>query len=330
MQYRLLGTSGIRISVMGFGCGDLAGSAKYRPLTTAEAENLVRTALGCGINYFDTAEVYGNGESETILGHALQGTPRERVVISSKFTARPAAADVIAACEDSLLRIGTDYLDLYQAHWPAADVPPAEILTAFDRLLAEGKIRAAGACNYGAQDLAALAPSGIIVNNQLPYSLLFRAIEYEILPVCRKRSATVTCYCPLMMGLLTGAYASADEVPDAIARTRHFAHTRPLVKDHDEAGFEDETFRAIDALQGIATDSGFTIPALSLAWLQHQPGVASVISGPRSPAEVKANAAAAEITLDRELLDNIETATAPLKHLLGPNADLWRSVPRMR
>lgn len=281
------------------------------------------------MNFFDTAEGYGAGDSEALLGRGLRGI-RERAIIATKASpTHHEPAKLRAACEESLRLLGTDYLDLYQLHWPSREVPFADTWGAMEELIAEGKVRAAGVSNWGPRDLDELLRSGRPASNQVSYSLLFRAIEYEILPRCREEQIAILCYMPLMQGLLAGKFASADEVPPGRARSRHFSGDRPQAR-HGEPGFEEETFAAVRAIREIADGLGAPMAQVAIAWDLAQPGVGSVITGIRNPEQARANAAAADFELPPDALEALTRVTEPLKCLLGPNADMWQSDSRIR
>lgn len=329
MQYRKLGHSDLEISAVSMGCWALAGDWVWGPQDEGEAIRAIHAALECGINCFDTAEGYGDGRSEELLGRALAGM-RERAVIASKVLPshlRP--ADLRASCEASLRRLGTDYLDIYYLHWPNPEVPIAETLGALEGLRDEGKVRVAGCSNYGRRDLADLLQQGRVEVNQLCYSLLWRGIEREILPICLARGIGVTCYSPLAQGLLTGKFRSADEVPAGRARTRHFSASRPQAR-HGEPGAEVETFETLEAIRRICAGARLPMAQVALAWLLRQEGVASVICGARSPEQVRTNVAAASLQLSAELAAELTLATDGLKARFGANVDMWQSEERSR
>ncbi|GAB4564505.1 MAG: aldo/keto reductase [Anaerolineae bacterium] len=328
MEYRRLGRTDIEVSVIAMGCWGLAGGGTWGPQDEEESIATVLAALEAGINFFDTAEGYGRGLSETILGKALKGRRHEAVIATKVSTSHLAPDDVRQACEGSLRRLGTDYIDLYQIHWPSREVPIAETLGAMERLREEGKIRAIGVSNFGVKDLTALLEVGRCETNQLPYSLLWRAIEYEILPVCVEHEIGVLCYSPLAQGLLTGKFRSADEVPPGRARTRHFRGDRPEAR-HGEPGAEEETFAAIASIREICERIERPMAEVSLAWLLARPGVASVIAGARRPEQIRQNAKAAELKLAPEVVNELTSVTEALKQRLGPNPDMWQSDSRM-
>jgi len=330
MKYVRLPNSDIDVSVVAMGCWALAGDMTWGPQDEGVATDAVRTALDVGINFFDTAEMYGEGLSEQRLGKALAGR-RDRAVIASKFNPQHMAPDQVAAtCHRSLKYLRTDYIDLYQIHWPSRTVPLADTWAAMEKLQSQGKIRALGVCNFGTGDLGDMSAIGQPVTNQLPYSLLVRAIEYEILPECIRQKLGVLCYSPLAISLLTGKYASAGEVPPGRARTRHFSPDRCLETRHGEPGCEQQTFAALDRIRKICDGLGRTMTEVALAWLLHQPGVRSVLAGIRNPDQAQKNAAAAELALSDDVLTALAEATDPVKQALGSNPDVWETQSRSR
>jgi myo-inositol catabolism protein IolS len=329
MERRKLGRSGIDVSVMALGCWPFAGGVVWGDQDDAASIATVHAALEAGINFFDTAEGYEAGKSEEVLGRALAGR-RDRAVIATKVSPNHLApADLVASCEQSLRTLGTDYVDLYMIHWPSREVPLAETVRALERLKQQGKVRAIGVSNFGVGDLADMVVLTTCASNQLPYGLLWRVIEREILPLCRREEVGVMCYSPLAQGLLTGRYRSADEVPDGLARTRHYASTRPLAK-HGEPGCEAEVFEAVAAVRAIAEEMDQSMAAVALAWVRQQPGVTSFLVGARSPAELDWNLPSLALTLSDDALARLSDATDPVKERLGANPDPWMSPSRYR
>lgn len=329
MDYRPLGNTDITISAVVLGCWALADDSNWGDQDEAESRSTLRAALDAGITFFDTAELYGNGQSEVVLGRALAGLRREVVIASKASDKHLAPADLIAACEGSLRRLGTEYLDLYQLHWANPGVPIAETLGVLARLQSQGKVRAVGVCNFGTHDLSGLLQVGECAANQLPYNLLWRPIEDTILPFCAARHIAVLAYSPLCQGLLTGKFATADEVPEGRARTRHFSSRRPRTR-HGEPGCEAETFAAIDHIREISHQLGQPMADVALAWVRRQPGVEGVIVGARTPAQLHNNLRGLTLELAPETLAALDQATAPLKQMLGSNVDLWQSDSRVR
>lgn len=324
MRYTVLPGTDLRVSVIAMGCWALAGDSTWGEQSEADSLAAIRAALDAGINFFDTAPGYGDGLSERRLGKGLQGL-RERAVVATKLgpdAMRPET--MVASLERSLRNLGMEHVDLLQIHWPSREVPFAETWGALERLREQGKARALGVSNFGPQDLAALTRTGVPVTNQLPYSLLSRAVEYELVPACARQGIGILCYSPLLWGLLAGTYRSADEVPPGRARSRHFSPSRPQSR-HTEAGCERETFEALARIRAVAERLGLPMSDLAVAWLLHQPGVTGVLAGIRRPDQAQANARAADVRLDAATLSELDAATDAVKRALGSNPDLWQS-----
>ena len=329
MQYTHLGNQTLNVSAYALGCWSFAGGQYWGDQDEAVSIATVDAALDAGINFFDTAEGYGDGASERVVGKALRGK-RDKAIIATKVTASHlAAADVIAACENSLRNLQTDYIDLYLIHWPNWEIPVAETVGALEQLKHAGKIREIGVCNFGVQDLSEILKLYPIVTDQLPCNLLWRVIEREILPVCLANDVGLMCYSPLAQGLLTGRYAVADDVPDGLSRTRLYAGTRQYSK-HGEAGAEVEVFAALTEIKQIADELGQPMAAVALAWLRQQAGVATILVGARSPEELHLNLPALNLELAPATVQALNQATETVKAKLGNNPDMWISPSRMR
>ncbi|MDZ4199400.1 MAG: aldo/keto reductase [Kiritimatiellia bacterium] len=329
MQYRQLGRSNLKISVVGYGSWGISDPQNWGEQDRSAAIRSIRAAFECGINFFDTAEAYGDGLAENLLAEAL-GDVRDQVVLATKVSsANYVATKMMAACERSLSALKTDRIDLYQIHWPADDMTVDEVFGGLEKLKAQGKIRHYGVCNYGVKDLTAcLKRKKTVVSNQVAYNALFRAIESDILPFCIKENIPVLCYSPLLHGLLTGKYAHPENVPDGLARTRHFSSARSRTR-HGEPGAEKETFEALDAIRKMAGEIGESMTNVSLAWLLAQKGVGCVITGARSAIQAKRNARAGDLMLPSSVLSHLTQATRTLNEKLGNNPDLWQSASRI-
>jgi len=327
VEYRRLGRSDITVSTVCLGCWPFAGDPTWGPQEEAQSVATVHAALDAGINFFDTAENYGKGLSEETLGRAL-GRRRKEAVIATKVGRRQ-PVEIRSACENSLRRLRTDYIDLYQIHWPSRSVPVADQFEALERLREEGKVLAVGVCNFGVSDLSELLAAGRCEANQLPYSLLWRAIEFEIQRRCVENDIGILTYSSLAQGLLTGKFRSAEEVPEGRARTRLFSSSRPLAR-HREPGCEAEVFAALERVRATCDRLGEPMAAVALAWLLHQRGVTSVIAGARRPEQVAENARAAELKLDPDVVRELSQATEEVKQKIGSNADMWQTDSRIR
>jgi len=328
MQYRALGKrDDIQVSTIALGCWPFAGGNVWGEQDDAQSVAAVHAALDEGINFIDTAEGYGR--SEEVLGRGLKGRRHQAIVATKVSEANLRADDVISACERSLRTLQTDYIDLYQIHWPNREVPLAETAGALDTLLSDGKIRAYGVCNFAEQDLSEMIALSSCVTDQMPYNLAWRGIERAVLPLCRANGIGVICYSPLAQGILTGRYANADEVPEGLARSRHFADERPL-SHHGEPGLEEELFTAVAKIRSIAADLGEPMAAVALAWARQQAGVTSLLVGARNADEVRRNIPSLELTLSEDVLQQLALATEPIKEGLGDNLDMWYVPSRMR
>jgi aryl-alcohol dehydrogenase-like predicted oxidoreductase len=330
MQYRELGNSGIQVSMVGFGCWAIIGGFTWGDQRVSDSVDAMRIAFDEGVTFFDTAEAYGNGTSEQLLAKALEHV-RTKIVIASKVSPEHfSRAELFSACERSLTNLKTDYIDLYQLHWPNAAIPIMETMSALEELKAQGKIRAFGISNFGPQDMSeAMLANTHIVSNQLAYNILFRPVEYELAPLCHDKNISILCYCPLAQGLLTGKFKTIADVPPERARTRLFSCTRPHAK-HSESGVEPEVFEALEGIKKIADSLRITPEQLSLSWLLAKQGVTLVIAGGRYPAQVKTNVAAADVSLTPEIVSELDACTEPVKVLLGRNLDMWLSQSRIR
>lgn len=329
MQYTTLPRTDLEVSRVAMGCWALAGDMTWGPQDETAGIAGIHAALNAGINFFDTAELYGNGTSETILGKALRGI-RDQAVIASKFSPEHASADeVVAACNRSLAYLQTDRIDLYQIHWPSRELPWQETWRAMEGLRDAGKIRYLAVSNFGPHDMQEHIQIGLPVSNQLPYNLLMRAIEYEILPQCIDHDIGVLSYSPLQHGLLTGKFHTANDVPEGRSRSRHFSCERPLTR-HEEPGCEEKTFAAIHQLREISDGLGRTMCDVAIAWLLAQPGISCALVGIRSPEQAQANAVTADFELDQATLAALDKASEPVKRALGRNPDMWEGEERSR
>ena len=302
METRNLGS--LEVSLAGLGCNNFG-----RRINEAQTHAVVDAALESGINFFDTADVYGGGLSEEFLGKAL-GNRRDQVLIATKFghgegDKRGGSARWIAeAVEASLKRLGTDRIDLYQMHVPDDEVPIEETLEALTRLVKDGKVIEIGCSNFTGDQISkateAAGSSGLhrFVSAQNHYSLMEREVEKEVLPACATHGLGMLPYFPLANGLLTGKYRKGEAAPEG---TRLAA----LPADRASSVFSEENFATIERLEDFASANGRTILEVALCWLACQPTVASVIAGATKPEQVKANAKAVDWKLSPEALSAI-------------------------
>ncbi|USN98680.1 MAG: aldo/keto reductase [Phycisphaeraceae bacterium] len=327
MQYTKIRGIEREVSRVAFGCMSTVPSIIYSGLEADDAVATMRRAFDLGINFFDTARAYADGESERQLGEAIRGI-RDEVVIASKPKAGDLSASEIAGeCEQSLRDLGVDRIDLYQIHWPKRVVPLEETARAMETLVEQGKVGAIGVCNFGPTDLDEWLGLAPCATDQIAYNMIFRGCEFTLRERCTAANVGILCYSPLGQGLLAGRYETADDVPVGKARTRHFSDERPDAR-HGQPGFESETFAAIAAIKSIAEREGLPMGDLALAWLLHQPAVSAVLAGASRPDQVERNVRAAEVTLSPAVLNELDDATAVVKEKLGPSIDMWQVPPR--
>ena len=330
MNYNYLGKTNIKVSEFALGCWPFAGGSVWGTQDKSDSISTVHAALDNGINFFDTAEGYNDDyHSESILGEALVNR-RNRSVIATKISPPNLLPQKIEeACNNSLKRLSTDYIDLYQIHWPNHDINMEDSINELNKLVDKGKIRSLGVCNFGVDDLNEILNLGVFSTDQLPYNLLWRPIEEEILPECKKNNIGIICYSPLAQGLLTGRYRNADEVPDGISRSRLFNKNRPL-SNHDDEGCENEVFKCINKIQEIAKTLGENSAKIALSWVRQQSNITSLLVGARNTKELEMNLSAFEYDLSTELLKELSDLTNNVKLYLGKNPDMWKSDNRMR
>ena len=294
MEYRRLGDSGLKVSEIGLGCNNF-GMRIEQEATTA----VVNAALEAGINFFDTADIYGGARSEVMLGQAL-GARRHDIVLATKF-AMPVGEGldksggsrryVMRAVEASLKRLGTDYIDLYQMHQPDPDTPIEETLGALDDLVTSGKVRYLGNSNFAGWQIADadwISRTGHMsrfISAQNNWSLLERAVETEVIPACERFGLGMLPFFPLASGLLTGKYRRG-EAPQQDTRLAAWG-TRGA------KALSDRNFDRVEKLTAYAEEAGHTMLELAFAWLLGHASVSSVIAGATRPEQVKANAATA-------------------------------------
>ena len=338
MPTRRCGSSELVLPALGMGCWAFGGGEYWGRQSQSEVDAVVRHAVDHGCNFFDTAEAYNAGASELSLGQALRGIPRDRVIVCTKVSPNHAApATLVAHCEASLRRLGTDHIDLYLVHWPITahslqhftpeEIPTPSVPAAFaalEGLRRAGKIRHIGVSNFGRAKLTeALATGARIVVNELPYSLLTRAIEIEILPFCRERGIGVLGYMALLQGVLSDRYARLADLPEWRRRTRHFdsRHT-PLCR-HGLPGAEGETTAALEAIRAVARRMGLTTSELALKWACTGEGITSSLCGSRNVAALQANIKAVTGPLDPAAMAELDRLTRPLLDALGPSFDYY-------
>ncbi|MDB5976483.1 MAG: Oxidoreductase [Nevskia sp.] len=309
MEKRRIGA--LEVSVVGLGCNNFG-----RRIDESASAGVVHAALDAGVNFFDTADIYGSTRSEEFLGRALAGR-RAQAIIATKFgmTVDPqrqgAKPDYVRrAVEDSLRRLGTDYIDLYQLHKPDADTPIAATLEALDGLVRAGKVREIGCSNFSAAQLreaqqAVKAGAACFVSVQNEYSLLHREPEAEMLPECARGGVAFLPYFPLANGLLSGRFKRGEAAPSG---------SRFEPGAWGASSYTDVNLAAVESLRHFAAASGHTVLQLAFSWLLAHPAVSSVIAGASRPAQVQGNAAAVAWKLTTDDLAEIDRLLASHQH----------------
>jgi aryl-alcohol dehydrogenase-like predicted oxidoreductase len=338
----------ITLSRIGIGCWAFGGGEYWGDQNQKDVDMVVRLAVEKGVNVFDTARMYNDGASEISLGKALKGLRDKAFVVSKVSPARAYRKALKEECEISLRNLGMDYLDLYMMHWPINPLgikhftndpeiiahPPAteEAFAALGELKKEGKIRHIGVSNYGIRQLkeAASFCSEIAVN-EMPYNIISRAIEAEIMPYCMKQGIAIISSMTLQQGVLAGIYKTADDVPPHQAHSRHFSQERGKgVSRHYEAGAEEEVFRTVALLRELSAELEVSVAQLSVAWVLANPYSACALIGSRNEKELDENIRAAELKLPGDALAKINQVSLEVLQKLGNNPDYYENPKESR
>ncbi len=320
MQYRKLGNTDLNLSTITFGAW-AAGGWMWGGNESNDAIRAIEASIEHGVNAIDTAPIYGQGASEEIVGEALMTIPRDKVHILTKFGMRwdlakgdfamhsqnnqgkdidvykyAGAESVIKECEDSLRRLRTDYIDLYQIHWPDSTTPIEETFTAVEKLIKDGKIRYAGVCNYNVSQMKEAEKYVNLTSNQVPYSMTRREIEKEMIPYCLENQKGILAYSPMDRGLLTGKMKPGQTYNEG-------DHRKNLWQ------FKDENISSINQflqkIKPIADEKDLSIGQLVLLWTLEQPGITIALVGARNEEQAVQNAKAVEKSLTKEQVDII-------------------------
>jgi aryl-alcohol dehydrogenase-like predicted oxidoreductase len=320
MEYRRLGGSGFKVPAVSLGTATFGGGDElFRAWGTTDADGarrLLDICIDAGVTMFDSADVYSNGLAEEILGAALAGR-RDQVIVSTKATFRsgPGPNDVgssrhhlIDAIEKALKRLGTDYIDLFHLHGFDAMTPVEEVLQTLDDLIRAGKLRYVGVSNFSgwhlAKSLAISEKYGLprYVAHQAYYSLVGRDYEWELMPLGIDQNVSAIVWSPLSWGRLTGKFRRQAAIPEVSRLHNTAAYAPPVADEH--------LYRVVDAIDGIAAETGRTAPQIALNWLLQRPTVASVIIGARNEAQLRENLGAVGWTLSPEQLRRLDEASA--------------------
>ena len=320
MDYQKIGDSDLQLSSVTFGAW-AAGGWMWGGTEQNDAVKAIRSAYDKGVTSIDTAPAYGQGLSEKIVGEAIKDLPRDQVQILTKFGLRwdtskgkhffdskdndgkdiamhkyAGKEGVIKECEDSLRRLGTDYIDLYQIHWPDPTTPIRETMEAVRQLKEEGKIRHAGVCNYSVEQFREAEETVELVSNQVPYSMVRRGIENEVVPYSIANNKSILAYSPLQRGLLTGKMDPGYSFGEGDTRAGEFYFSDENIR---------RTNRFLDEIKPIAEDKDATLAQLVISWTIHQPGITVALVGARNPEQSVQNARAANLKLEKSEIDFI-------------------------
>ena len=312
MEYRKLGNSDLEISAICFGAW-AAGGWMWGGSERKDAIKAIRAAYDLGVSSIDTAPIYGQGNSEEIAGEAIKNLPRDKVQVLTKYGMRWDLAkgnfdfksadtkgkeidiyryagkeSIIKECEDSLRRLGTDYIDLYQIHWPDLTTPIEETMEAVAQLIEQGKVRHAGVCNYNVAQLKEARKYINIVSNQVPYSMVKRDIEEAVVPWCLEHTVSILAYSPLERGLLTGKIKPGHIFAAGDHRAGLYFYADENIK---------KTNAFLDKIQPLAAEKGVTLAQLVLRWTIEQPGITIALAGARNEKQSVENAGAIAVNL---------------------------------
>jgi len=318
MKFRKIGNSNLELSVITFGAW-AAGGWMWGGTERKDAIEAIKASYDLGVTSIDTAAIYGQGESEEIVGEAIKGIPRDKVQIATKFGMRwdlkkgdfafkskdnsgndidiykyGGKESVIKECEDSLRRLGTDYIDLYQMHWPESTTPIQESMEALDILYSQGKIRYAGVSNYDAKQVKEAARHFDIVSDQVPYSMVKKEIEDELVPYTMHNNIAILAYSPLERGLLTGKMKPGYKFNEGDHRAQN-----PYFTDENIS----RTNKFLEKIKPLAVEKNATLAQLVIRWTIEQSGITIALVGARNADQAIQNAKAIDVKLsDEEIL----------------------------
>ncbi|QEE48627.1 aldo/keto reductase [Flavobacterium alkalisoli] len=322
MEYRKIGNSDLKLSAITFGAW-AAGGWMWGGTERKDAIHAIQASYDEGVTSIDTAPIYGQGDSEEIVAEAVQGISRDKVEIITKYGMRWDLAkgdfamssknnlgqdidiykyagkeSIIKECEDSLRRLKTDYIDLYQIHWPDSTTPIQESMKAVAQLIKEGKVRHAGVCNYNAAQVQEADKYVNIVSDQVPYSMVKRDIERELIPYTIESAKSIIAYSPLERGLLTGKMQPGHQFEEGDHRAKLYF-------------FKDENLKRtnefLTKIKPLADDKNATLSQLVLRWTIEQPGITIALAGARNAQQSVQNAKAINVKLNKEEIDFITT-----------------------
>jgi aryl-alcohol dehydrogenase-like predicted oxidoreductase len=294
MEYRKLGSSDLEVSVIGFGAWGIGGAPFWSSEGDDPSARSIMKAFDLGVNFFDTAPVYGFGHSETLLGKTLKHV-REKIILATKcglrwekealgsITKDASRSSIFEEIDLSLKRLDTDYIDLYQVHWPDVNTPQQETMEALLKIKEQGKIRHIGVSNYSVEQMRECLKVGPIVSLQPEYSLLQRSIEKEAVPFCVSNQIGIIAYSPLASGVLTGKYDQQTRFKDW--------RSKGIIGTFEGEGYE-RNIDKVDQLKEIATAMGKTCGQVAINWVIRQKGLTTALVGVKNPKQVEENLAA--------------------------------------
>ncbi|PIQ98048.1 MAG: oxidoreductase [Nitrospinae bacterium CG11_big_fil_rev_8_21_14_0_20_56_8] len=312
MEYRKLGGTDLEISAIGFGAWGIGGAPFWNNEGDAASARALRKALDLGINFFDTAPVYGFGHSETLIGKTLKPV-RDKVIYATKCGLRwsqkalkgishnAKKSSIFEEIEDSLKRMQTDYIDLYQVHWPDSKTPQEETMEALLELQRQGKIRHIGVSNYSVEQMQACLKVGRIVSLQPEYSLVNRSIEKETVPFCRENHIGIIAYSPLASGVLTGKYDKNTRFTDW--------RGKGIIGTFSGDGYH-KIIDRVERLKELAGQAGKTCGQMAINWIVHQPGLTCALLGVKNDKQMEENVQALGWTLGSEQSAEIDRVFA--------------------
>ena len=322
MEYRKIGNSDLELSVITFGAW-AAGGWMWGSTDRNDAINAIKAGYDLGVTSIDTAPIYGQGDSEEIVGDAIKGISRDKLQIVTKFGMRwdldkgelamksknndgkdiniykyAGKESVIYECEQSLKRLGTDYIDLYQIHWPDVTTPISETFEAVARLIEQGKVRYAGVCNYNAEQLMEADKTLNIVSNQIPFSMVNRGVEDETVPYCIENNKSILAYSPMERGLLTGKMTADYKFEEG----DHRKGNKFFLPENIE-----KTNAFLAKIKPLADEKNASLSQLVLRWTIERPGITIALVGARNEDQSVQNAQAVNVKLNNEEIQFINT-----------------------
>ncbi len=328
MEYRTLGSSDLKVSAITFGAWAIGGW-QWGGTDMRAAIEAIEAGLDNGITSIDTAPIYGFGLSEKIVGEALKGKQRDKVQLFTKFArrwdtdegefiaetvdeqgkpmriyGRADKKSIFDECEQSLRRLRTDYIDLYQIHWPVSVSPIEETMEALDVLKSQGKIREAAVCNYKLAELTEAEKTIHLASDQVPYSMVLRDYEKEVVPYCMQNRIGILAYSPLQRGVLTGKFKPDHQFKEGDSRSTNKYYKPENIK---------RINRFLNNIKPVADRHNATLAQLVLRWTIDQPGITVALAGARDAKQAIQNARAADIKLSKDEMDHIRKELSGLQ-----------------